>query len=66
MSREILVFWRHANGTRCSVIQAHPNGPWQLLVIHGDATVLVEEYEDAHQVLTRAMELRTVFGSAVA
>jgi hypothetical protein len=65
MRREILVFWRHANGTRCVVAKAQPHG-WQLLVLHGDKALLVEEYEDPHQLLARAQELRPVFESAVA
>ncbi len=65
MSREILVFWRHANGTRCVVAKAQPHG-WQLLVMHGDRPLLVEDYEDAHQLLARAEELRPLFESAVA
>ncbi len=65
MSREILVFWRHANGTRCIVAKGQPHG-WQLLVIHGEKVLLAEEYEDAHQLLARATELRPMFESAVA
>jgi hypothetical protein len=65
MSGEILVFWRHANGTRCVVAKAQPHS-WQLLVIDGDRHLLVEDYEDAHQLLARALELRPLFGSAVA
>ncbi len=65
MSREILVFWRHANGTRCVVEKAQAHG-WRLLVVRGETTLLVEDYEDAHQLLLRAMELRPLFGSAVA
>ena len=61
MSREILIFWRHANGTRCVVAKAQPHG-WQLLVIHGEnERLLVEDYEDAHQLLARAHELRPLF-----
>ena len=65
MSREILVFWRHANGTRCVVAKAYPHG-WQLLVLNGERTLLVEEYEDPRQLLARAQALRPVFESAVA
>lgn len=65
MSREILIFWRHANGTRCVVIKAQPHG-WRLLVLRDDTTLLVEDFEDARRLLERAMELRPLFGSAVA
>ena len=65
MSREIVVFWRHANGTRCVVTKAQPHG-WRLLVIRGEDTVLVEDHEDAKRLLARAQELRPLFGSAVA
>ncbi len=65
MSREILVFWRHANGTRCIVAKGQPHA-WQLLVLRGDKTLLAEQYEDAHQLLERAAELRPLFESAVA
>ncbi len=65
MSREILVFWRHANGTRCVVAKAHPHG-WQLLVVHGDKVLLVEEFDDARELFARAHELRPLFESAVA
>jgi hypothetical protein len=65
MSREILVFWRDANGTRCVVTKAQPHG-WQLLVVKGDRSLLVEDYEDPHKLLARATELRPLFASAVA
>ncbi len=65
MSREIMVFWRHADGTRCVVVKAQPHG-WRLVVQRGDELLMVEQYEDARQLLSRAMELRPLFGSAVA
>ncbi len=65
MSREILVFWRHANGTRCVVVKRQPQG-WQLLVLHGEKAVLVEDFENPHDLLARAQELRDLFASAVA
>ncbi len=65
MSREIIVFWRHADGTRCVVVKAQPHG-WRLLVQRGEDLLLAEQYEDGHQLLDRAMELRPLFGSAVA
>ncbi len=65
MSREIMVFWRHADGTRCVVVKAQPHG-WRLVVQRGNESLLVEEYEDPQRLLSRATELRPLFGSAVA
>ncbi len=60
MTGEILVFWRHTNGTRCVVV-ATGTGTWQLQVLCGDQRLLVENYLDAHVLFERAMALRAVY-----
>jgi hypothetical protein len=65
MNHELVVFWRHADGTRCVVAKGQPSG-WRLLVIKDDRTLAVEDHEDPRVLLARAYELRPLFGSAVA
>ncbi len=65
MTSEILVFWRHVNGTRCVVVAAGP-GRWQLRVTRGDQAILVEDYSDPHVLFERALALRAVYQPSAA
>jgi hypothetical protein len=60
MTGELVVFWRHVNGTRCVVVGTG-TGTWQLQVLCGEERLLVENYLDPRVLLQRAMELRGVY-----
>jgi hypothetical protein len=61
MEKELVVFWRLRDGTRCVVLHDAPGG-WQLRVIRGgDAPLLTERFLDPHALLARALELRAAF-----
>jgi hypothetical protein len=65
MSCDILVFWRQPDGTRC-VVSPHEAGGWRLCVIRGNDELLVEHFNDAHEVFARAQQLRVEFRSTAA
>ena len=65
MTRDILIFWRLPDGTRCSVA-AHPTHGWQLVVTRMATVLLTEHFSDAHRLLARAHELRPLFLRSVA
>ncbi len=66
MSRELVVFWRLSDGTRCVVMHDPPRG-WQLRVVCGcDPPLLTEHFADAPTLLARAQALRALFERSAA
>ncbi len=61
MQKELVVFWRLSDGTRCSVLHDPPRG-WLLRVARdGEPSLLTEHYSESDLLLTRALQLRAVF-----
>ncbi len=59
--RELIVFWRLADGLRCVVVQ-HNTGTWQLRVLRKhEPPVLTEEFADPTALFNRARSLRWEF-----
>ncbi len=57
--REMVIFWRLPDGTRCSVLE-HAPGLWRLVVRQGSRQLFQEDFADRRDVLRRAGELRTL------
>ncbi len=61
MKKELVVFWRLSDGTRCAVVHDPPRG-WQLRVARGaDCLLLVEHFSDPQLLLARALALRAAY-----
>ncbi len=65
MTKEVVIFWRLPDGTRCAVL-ADPRHGWQLQVVRMGALLLSEQFSDPHRLLARANELRPLFEKSVA
>jgi hypothetical protein len=61
MEKELVVFWRLRDSTRCAVLHDALGG-WQLRVIRGcEPPLLIERFSDPHALLARALELRAAY-----
>ena len=66
MGKELVVFWRLRDGTRCVVLHDAPVG-WQLRVVRGcEPPLQIERFSDPHALLARALELRATYARQAA
>ncbi len=65
MTKEVMIFWRLPDGTRCAVLEDPKHG-WQLQVTRLATVLLAEQFDNPYRLLERATALRPLFMKSVA
>jgi hypothetical protein len=65
MTKEVMIFWRLPDGTRCAVLE-DPHHGWRLQVTRMGTVLVTEQFSDPHRLWDRASALRPLFVKSVA